>query len=222
VSRPRLDVDVDPLHVFHMALRVPDLLDEVGVTGLRPALNEGLQGLLVLVPLLEFLVRRAFLDLGWRGGVPAGTLARFGQGLLTSGAFRGVLLPLAALARAASRRGRRRRRGHGCPRDAVVVVDAPHVVPEVPLPGESTSRGGALAPFVGAEEGFITVAVHGVGLTLMAEKACRGGKPGVLAGVDLAAVGLQVRIDKFAARRVLWLVGERWGMLGIQGAKSYS
>ena len=197
MSGPRLDVDIDPLHVFHVALRVPDLLDEVGITGLRPPLNEGLQGLLVLVPLLEFLVRRAFLDLG-RGGVPAGTLARLGQGLLTRGAFRGVLLPLAALARAAAGRGRRRRRGR-CPRDAVVVVDAPHVVPEVPLPGESTSRSGALASLVGAEEGLVAVAVHGVGLALMAEEARGGGKPGVLAGVDLASVGLQVGIHEFAA-----------------------
>jgi hypothetical protein len=39
-----------------MALCVPDLLDEVGIIRLCPTLNKGLESLLVLVPLLEFLV----------------------------------------------------------------------------------------------------------------------------------------------------------------------
>jgi hypothetical protein len=81
------------------------------------------------------------------------------------------------------------------------------VVPEVPLPGESGSWGGALASFISAEERLVAVTVHGVGLTLMAEKTGRGGEPGVLAGLNLAPVGLQMRIHKFAVSDEVWLVG---------------
>lgn len=199
---------MDSLHVIHVALRVYHLLLEVGIIGLRPPLDKGLEGLLVLVPLLEFLVCRAFLDLR-HSGITAGTMAGLGRGLLTSGALRGILLPLAALGRAASGRGRRRRRSSGwCAWNTVVVMHTPHVVPEVPLPGESASGIGAIAPFIGAEERLVAVAMHGVSLALMAEKAGCAGEARVLARFDLAPIGLQVGVHEFAAPGVAWLVCE--------------
>ena len=114
---------------------------------------------------------------------------------MAGGLLLDIVLPLASAGRGGrSRRGRGSRLGRG----AVVVVDSPHVVPEVPLSGEAVSRLGALASFIGAEVWFLTVTVHGVGLTLMAEQAGGGGKTGILASLNLAPVGLQMRIHKFA------------------------
>lgn len=45
------------------------------------------------------------------------------------------------------------------------------------------------------------MAVHGMGLALMSEKACGRREAGVLAGLHLASVGLQVRVDEFAVDR---------------------
>jgi len=70
------------------------------------------------------------------------------------------------------------------------------VVPEVPLPGESMSGLRALTTLVGAEVGLLAVAVHGVGLTLVTEQASSRRETGILASLDLAAVGLQVGINK--------------------------
>jgi hypothetical protein len=53
--------------------------------------------------------------------------------------------------------------------------------------------------------------MHGVGLTLMAEKARCGGKPRVLTRVDLAPIRLEVGIHKLAAPGGVWLVRERRG-----------
>jgi hypothetical protein len=74
------------------------------------------------------------------------------------------------------------------------------VVPEVPLAGESVARHGTVAAVVRAQEGLVTVAVHGVGLTLVAKEARRGREPGVLAGLVLAPVGLEVRVDELAVK----------------------
>ena len=68
------------------------------------------------------------------------------------------------------------------------------------MTGESASRVRALAPFICAEERLVAVAVHGVGLTLMTKQTRRGGESGVLAGLNLAPVRLEVGIHKFAAR----------------------
>lgn len=46
-----------------------------------------------------------------------------------------------------------------------------HVVLEVPLAGKSIARNAALAAFVLAEEGLVTVSMESVGLTLMAKEA---------------------------------------------------
>lgn len=77
MSRAGLDAERDLVHVFHMTLCIPILLDEVGIIGLCPALDERLEGLLVLVPSLKFLGGGPCLDL-WRGGITAGALARLG------------------------------------------------------------------------------------------------------------------------------------------------
>jgi hypothetical protein len=53
----------------------------------------------------------------------------------------------------------------------MVVVDALHVVPEVPLAGESISGHGTLTSLVDAKERLVTMAMESVSLTLMAEEA---------------------------------------------------
>lgn len=44
------------------------------------------------------------------------------------------------------------------------------------------------------------MAVHGMGFALMSEEARGRREAGVLAGLHLAAIGLKVRVDKFAKR----------------------
>jgi hypothetical protein len=67
------------------------------------------------------------------------------------------------------------------------------------LPGEAVASDRALAALVGAQIRLLTVAVHGVGLTLVPEEAGSRRKPGILATLNLAAVGLEVGVDKLAA-----------------------
>jgi hypothetical protein len=76
-----------------------------------------------------------------------------------------------------------------------------HVVTEVPVAWKAIAWCGPLTTIVSARIGFIAVAVHGVSLALMTQKTCCGGEAGVLAGVYLATVGLQVGVDKFARKR---------------------
>jgi hypothetical protein len=42
------------------------------------------------------------------------------------------------------------------------------------------------------------VSVHGMGLTFMAKETGSGRETGVLTGIELATIWLQVRVDKFA------------------------
>lgn len=74
------------------------------------------------------------------------------------------------------------------------------MVLQVPLAGESVTRNAALAAFVVAKERLITMAVESVGLALMAQEAGRRGETGALTGVILAAVRLQMGVDKLADR----------------------
>jgi len=83
-------------------------------------------------------------------------------------------------------------------------VNPSHVVLQVPLPGETVAGDRALATRVCAEIRLLAMAVHGMGLTLMAQKAGSRGEPGVLATLNLAAVRLEVRIYK------LTVTGETW------------
>ena len=190
----------DLSHGVEVFLGILDVLESLGIVRLDASLDEDLERLLVLVPLVKLGVGdglRLLLNLGDRLHRSLGRLPR--AGLLLAGLLlAGVALPLAAPRCGSARRGRRSGLGSG----AVVVVHTPHVVPEVPLPGETVAGDGALAALVGAQVRLLPVAVHGVGLTLMAEEAGSRRKPGILAALDLAAVRLEVRVDKFAAMGV--------------------
>jgi hypothetical protein len=68
------------------------------------------------------------------------------------------------------------------------------------------ARNRAFTALICAPVRLLTVAVHGVGLTLMAEKAGGRREPGVLATLNLAAVRLKVGVHKLAVHG--WLVGQ--------------
>jgi hypothetical protein len=82
----------------------------------------------------------------------------------------------------------------------VIVVNTLHVVAQVPLARESVSRNSTLTALINTKERLIAMAVESVGLTLMAEEASSRREAGALARLSLAAVGLQVRVNKFAGR----------------------
>lgn len=84
----------------------------------------------------------------------------------------------------------------------MIVVNSLHVVPQVPLAREAAAMNGSLTTFIHAEERLVTMAVQPMGFALVAKKAGSGGKPGTLTSLSLASVGLQVRVNKLAARRV--------------------
>lgn len=156
--------------------------------------DKALESPLVLVPLLNVKVDERLNGLGSLSS-SLGRLPRGGL-LLGGGLVLALSLPLASPGGrgGSSRSGRR----SGLSGGAVVVVDSPHVVPEVPLSGEAMASDGALASLICAKVRLLTVSVHGMGLTLMSEKASSRRKPGVLATLNLAAVGLEVGINKLA------------------------
>lgn len=90
----------------------------------------------------------------------------------------------------------------------LVVVHAAHVVVQVPSTGESISSDGSFASVPKAEVRVVSVAMQSVGFALMAEQARVGRKAqlGIHAGRDLAAVGLQVRIQIFAIGGLLAII----------------
>jgi hypothetical protein len=74
-----------------------------------------------------------------------------------------------------------------------------------PVPGDASD-----AVIIGAEEGFVLM--H---FTLMAEKATRGCKPEILAGMDLALVRLQMGIhEQASAHMVVSLANKERGKTG--------
>lgn len=90
------------------------------------------------------------------------------------------------------------------------------MVPEVPLAGESVSGERALTSFIGAQVWLLTVAVHGMGLTLMTKEASSGREPGILAALNLAPVWLEVGIHKLAVEgREMRLVGGFRCFMGV-------
>lgn len=66
------------------------------------------------------------------------------------------------------------------------------MIPEVPVAGKAISLNASIATIIGAEEGFVAVSMHSVGLALMAEETGRGREMEVLASDDLASVWLQM------------------------------
>jgi len=55
-----------------------------------------------------------------------------------------------------------------------VVVYTLHVVAKVPVAGEAISLDTSLAAFIAAQERLVSMSVHSMGLTLVAEQAGRG------------------------------------------------
>ena len=184
-------------NLLHGVQKAPDLAIVLRSLGSEPV-NQLPEALVLIFPLLHGLV-----------SVPVGVRHWHGlDGRLAAAGLRGIGLALPALGRLGrmhsggpgrgSSSGGRGHRGHGLGRDSIVVVDASHVVLQVPLTGESVARQGAVATIVGAEEGLVTMAMHRVGFPLVAEKAGGGRETGIQARVNLAAVGLQMRVDKLA------------------------
>lgn len=176
-------------HVGQVLLRILDVLEALGVLRLKVFLENALKSLLVLTPLSTVNIG---LSLSLANLV--GRLAR--AGLLLGFLLVTIALSLATPGRSTSSRRGRRRSGLGG--RAVVVVHTPHVVPQVPLAGEAMSGKRAFASLISAEVGLLSMSVHSVGLALMTKKASSGRETGVLASFNLAAVGLEVRIDELA------------------------
>lgn len=179
----------DPVHGGQVILSLLDVMEGLDVVGLVASGNEVLESSLVLPPLGDLEVD------GGLDGLGSLRLGLAGAGLLLGGLLLNIALSLAATGRGGGARGGR---GSSLSGGAVVIVDAPHVVPEVPLSGESVAGNGALAALIGAQVGLLTMAMHRVGLTLMSEEASSGRKAGVLATLNLAAVGLEVGVNKLA------------------------
>ncbi len=72
------------------------------------------------------------------------------------------------------------------------------MVSQIPLSRKSVPRNSTFASFVCAKIGLITVAVHGMCLTFMAQEASSRGESGILTSFGLAPVWLQVRVNEFA------------------------
>ena len=188
----------DLAHGGEVVLGVLNVLEGLGVVGLAVSLNQALESLLVVIPSIPLSV----LELSSLGGFGSGLGGLAGAGLLVARGLLLVALPLAAAGR--SRRSNSRRRG-GLNSGTVVVVHPAHVIPEVPLAGEAVTWLGALASLISAQVGLLAMAVHGVGLTLMTKKAGSRREAGILAPLNLAAVGLQVRVDELAVGwSILW------------------
>ena len=178
-----------------MALCVLELMQKLGIIRLVESLDKALDGLPVLIPLVRLRVRNCLGCLGRR----VTALGRLGGRLPARWGLNSVLLSFTTLVVARWRRGvvgggglGRRRRG------PIIIVNAPHMVPEVPLPGKSISWVGPFTSLISAKIRLISVAVHSVGLTLVSEQAGGGREAGILTRVGLATVRLQVRVHKFA------------------------
>jgi len=85
------------------------------------------------------------------------------------------------------------------------------------LTGKAVSWDSTLAPFVRAEEGLVTVAVETVCLALVAQEASSGRESSALAGIRLAAIRLEVRVDKFAGQQSVFSTN-----VSRRGKRSYS
>lgn len=190
----------DLAHGGEVVLGILDALERLGVVGLTVSLDQVLESLLVVIPRIPLGV----LKLRSLGGFSSSLGGLAGARLLLArGLLLDIALPLAATGRGRSGDGGGRR--GRLDRDTIVIVHAAHVIPEVPLAGEAVARLGALASLIGAQVRLLAMAVHGMCLALMTEQAGSRGKAGVLASLNLAAVGLQVRVDELAVGwSMLW------------------
>lgn len=186
-SFDRVEVVGELHHGSEALLHGDDVLNVLGILGLDKGLEEVLHGLTVLHPLVKKGLGRRLLGLLGNGHGLDGRLAAGGG--LSLGHFSLALTSLGRLGGSA---------GGRATGASVVVVDALHVVSEVPLAGESISGHGTLTSLVDTKERLVTMAMKSVGLTLMAEEASSRREAGALARLSLAAVGLQVRVHEFA------------------------
>lgn len=155
-------------------------------------LEIGLQSLVVLIPLVHH---------GLFSGSHRGSLCRVSGSMLTAaGAVYGVLvLALPALGRLCGRRvSRRGGSADGIERVSIVIVNAPHMVLQVPLARESISGNGTVTSVICAKVRLVAVTMHRMGFPLMSEEASSRRESSILAGLNLASVRFQVRVNKFA------------------------
>lgn len=176
-------------HDREALLNFCDLLKVPRVLGLVESADHVLYCSAVVKPLLKKRLGGDFLWLCHWHGFHRSLAA--GGGLL----FRDIGLPLAALGGLRSGSGRR-----GATGTTVIIVNALHVVPEVPLAGETITGHSTLAAVVHAKERLVTMAMQSVGLTLVTKEASGGGESSSLTGISLAAVGLEMRIHEFAGK----------------------
>lgn len=176
-------------HGVEVLLNLSDLVHASNVLGLLQQAEHLLDSAAVVHPLLD-------------KGLSSGLLGLLGGhhllGCLTAGGIGVVALPLAALG-LANLGNSRRGRSAGA---ANIVVHTLHVVLEVPLAREAISGNVTLTAIIGATERAVAVSVKTVSLALVAEKAGSRREAGTLTSIGLAAVGLQVRVDKLAVRKV--------------------
>jgi hypothetical protein len=83
----------------------------------------------------------------------------------------------------------------------LVVMDALHVVKQVVSPGESISWNTSFTSRVEAEVGAITMTMHPVCLSFMAEQTSSGGELLLGTSLDLASEGFDMRVNELAAVR---------------------
>jgi hypothetical protein len=163
------------------------VLEVLGILRLDNISHEALNSLVVLHPLVNERLGQVLLGLrGRRHGLDSrlaavGSLSLRGLGL--------ALTSLGGLSRSSCR---------WATGATVVIVNTLHVVAQVPLAGESISVNSTLTALINTKERLVTMAVESVSLTLMAEQASSGREAGALAWLSLAAVGLQVRVNKLA------------------------
>ena len=185
-----VDALVDRGHLLQVLLGLLELLARLSVGRLAEVLNSTLEVLIVGLPfhvVLLHAVHRLFggrVNDGHRLGRLAAAASR-SRGLALSSHL-GLVLDNSAPLR--SRNGT----------VAMVIVDTPHVILEVPGPRESLTLERSLTSLVSAVVSLM--AMHPMGLALMAEQAGGGGEARISAGLDLAAVGPKVGVDELAVR----------------------
>lgn len=150
-------------HGSKALLHLRQLLEILSILGLFQSIENLLNSLAVVEPLLN-------KRLGSRRGLLlGGVLLR----CLTAGShlrLRSIGLSLAAFCGFLGHSSR----GGGSAGTSMVVMDALHVVLEVPLTWESIAEITTFAALVVAEERLLSMAVQTVSLTLVAKKTCCG------------------------------------------------
>jgi hypothetical protein len=80
-------------------------------------------------------------------------------------------------------------------------MDPLHMVMKIPAAGETASNNGSLTSLKEAEMGVLSMAVHSMSFTLMAEKASIGGESDIHTLGYLAVVRSEMGIQVFASNQ---------------------